>query len=43
MAKWPAQSQVAPSRQIENGGTAAFICAPPPARMRGEASDQQRL
>jgi hypothetical protein len=28
MASWPAQSLVALSRQIENGGIAAFICAP---------------
>jgi hypothetical protein len=43
MAKWPAQSLVALSRQIENAGIAAFICAPSLARTRGEASDQQRL
>jgi len=42
MAKWPAQSLVALSRQIENDEIAAFICAPPPARTRVEASDQQR-
>ena len=42
MAKRPAQSQVALSRQVENDGSAAFICAPSPARARGEASDQQR-
>jgi hypothetical protein len=29
------------SRQVESGGIAALICAPSPARTRGEASDQQ--
>jgi non-ribosomal peptide synthetase component F len=43
MAKRPAQSLVALSRQIENAGIAAFICPPSLARTRGEASDQQRL
>jgi hypothetical protein len=42
MAERPARSQVALSRQVENDGSAAFICAPSPARARGEASDQQR-
>jgi len=42
MAKRPAQLLVALSRQIENGGIAAFICAPSQTRTRGEASDQQR-
>jgi hypothetical protein len=42
MAKRPAQSLVALSRQIENDGIAAFICAPSPARARGGASGQQR-
>jgi len=42
MASWPAQSLVALSRQIENGGISAFICAQSQTRTRGEASDQQR-